>query len=212
MKNNIIFLLIALLFFGCSTVKEKMVQTGKNPREAAIHNAILDFSSSCRLYKHDSIFSVSFKDSVFLWNRNYETGEWYIDKFYEDIVFVGISVHRICAECEEYGLKFNDRFLYTAETTIGSKGTLPSRHIEKDGKLFYWWDNDYPLTKEMLTILWKYDLLFDDTKGLLGGFPQFSIDDSQKVAHYYFCKNDLSKYKRVVTNKGYYKPPKLKCR
>ncbi|MDR0231502.1 MAG: hypothetical protein LBI82_05220 [Dysgonamonadaceae bacterium] len=164
------------------------------------------------MYKNDSIFSVRFEDSVFYLALNLETGQRYRDKFYEDRVLVLISAHRICVECEEHGLKFNDRFLYTAETIVGSKGKLPSRYIEKDGKLFYWWDNDYPLTEEMLAILWKYDLLFDDTKGLVG-FPQFSIDEKLKGVHYYFCRNNLSKFKRVVTNiaPGYYKPPKLNC-
>jgi len=207
--QNIIFLLIILLLFGCSSVRKAMIQTGENIQETAIHNAILDFSTNCSLYKKDSIFEVSFQDTLYTYalkqvdERNFS---WERDKLYEDIVTVGISAHRICVECEEYGLKFNDRFLYTAETTVGSKGKLPSRHIIKDGKLFFWWDDDYPLTEEMFAILWKYDLLFDDTEGLVG-FPQFSTG-KQKGATYYFCRNDLSKYKRVVTNVGlgYYKP------
>ena len=185
-----------------------LVNTGENIKDVAINNAILDFSSSCKLYKNDSVFSVSFEDSVFLFTFNREASHWYRDKFYEDIVLVGISAHRINEPCEEYC----DKFLYTAKTTVGSKGNLPSRYIEKEDKLFYWWDDDYPLTEEMLTILWKYNLLYDDTEGLIG-FPQFTINDSQKGAHYYFCKSNSSKYKRIVTNigVGYYKPPKLKC-
>jgi hypothetical protein len=206
------FILLALFASlsstGCISVKNGLIKTGENVRDIAIHNAVLDFSNSCRLYRNDSVFSVSFEDSVFFLALNYATGERYRDKFYEDRVLASISAHRMDESCGECC----DRFLYTAETAAGSKGKLPSRHIEKDGKLFYWWDDDYPLTEEMLAILWKYDLLCDDTEGLTG-IPDFTTDDRLKGAHYYFCKNDLSKYKRVVTNiaDGYYRPPKLKC-
>ena len=195
-------------FIGYGFFKTNLIKTSESNRDVAINNAILDFSNSCKLYKNDSVFSVSFEDSVFLLALDREASRWYRDKFYEDMIFVSISAHRISVPCEEHC----DKFLYTAKTTVGSKGILPSRYIEKGGKLFYWWDDDYPLTEEMLAILWKYNLLYDDTEGLIG-FPQFTINDSQKGAHYYFCKNDLSKYKRVVTNigHGYYKPPKLKC-
>ena len=192
------------------------IRYGENIKETAIHSAILDFSSNCNLYKKDSIFRVSFEDTLYsrmlkqITEIKFELTRG--NTFYDGIVVVSISAHRICVECEEYGLKFNDRYLYTAETTVGSKGKLPSRYVIKDGKLFFWWDDDYPLTEEMLAILWKYDLLFDDTQGLIK-IPQFSINDKQKGVHYYFCRNDLSIYKRVVTNigLGYYKPPKLKC-
>lgn len=210
-KYLILFATFIIMSFICYG---SFVKADENIKDIAINSAILDFSNSCKEYKNDSIFSVSFEDSVFYLALNLETAQRYKDKFYENVVAVGVSAHRICVECEEYGLKFNDRFLYTAQTTVGSKGSsLPTRYIEKDGKLFYWFDDDYPLTEEMLAILWKYDLLFDDTKGLVG-FPQFSINDSQKGVHYYFCKNDLSRYKRIITNIaiGYYKPPKLKCK
>lgn len=200
---------VIVSFFAYGSLKTSLIKTGENTKDKAINNAVLNFSNSCKLYKNDSVFSVSFEDSVFLLAFDRGASRWYRDKFYDDIVLVSISAHRISVPCEEHC----DKFLYTTNTTVGSKGKLPSRYIEKDGKLFYWWDDDYPLTEEMLAILWKYNLLYDDTKGLIG-FPQFTIDDSQKGAHYYFCKNDLSKYKRVITNIGfgYYKPPKLKCK
>jgi hypothetical protein len=217
--NLTISLLTILLLFGCSSVKKGMMQTGENIEEVAIHNAILDFSTDCNLYKKDSIFSVSFEDSVFnegvfvrVDENSYKdrrTHEWKRGSLYDGIVVVGISAHRISEYCEECC----DKFLYTKETTVGSKGKLPSRYIVKDDKLFFWWDDDYPLTEEMLDILWKYNLLCDDTDDKIG-LPDFSTDDSLKGADYYFCKSDLSKYKRVITNigLGYYQPPKLNCK
>ena len=60
---NIILLLIIFLLCGCVSLKKEMTQTGENMQAVAIHNAILDFSKSCKLYKNDSVFSVNFNDS-----------------------------------------------------------------------------------------------------------------------------------------------------
>jgi len=200
---------VIVSFVGCEFIKANSVKSGKNIRDVAINNAILDFSNSCKLFKSDLVFSVSFEDTVFLLAFDRKASRWYREKFYEDMALVSISAHRIGNDCGECC----DKFLYTEKTTVGSKGTLPSRYIEKDEKLFFWWDDDYPLTEEMLAILWKYNLLCDDTKGLIV-LPDFTTNDRLKGAHYYFCKNDLSKFKRIITSiaNGYYKPPKLKCK
>jgi len=205
-----ILLLTILLLFGCSSVKNGIIQTRENLQETAICNAILDFSQSCKLYKNDSVFSVNFTDSVFgkavlvqVDENSYKdrrTHEWKRGSLCNGLVAVGILAY------PEY------KFLFTANTKVGQKGHLPSRYIIKDGKLFYWFDDNYPLTQDMLDLLWKYNLLQDDEGGLIIS-PDNPINDRQKGVDYYFCKNNLLKYKRVVTNigLGYYKPPKLKC-
>ena len=97
--------------------------------------------------------------------------------------------------------------------TIGST-RLPIKYIVKEKKLFYWYDSDYSLTKETINALSQFNV-FDfvdhtDLVALLGGY----IDEKAKGAHYYFCKNDLANYKRIMTNRamGLYNPPKLKCK
>ena len=196
-----------VLFVGCKSSKIYLTSIGENG-DVAINNAILDFSNSCKLYKNYSMFYVWLEDSVFHLVFNYEDQQWQRNEFYDDRIIVHISPHQVSKPCEEHC----DKYLYTVETKVGSKGKLPSRYMEKDGKLFFWWDNEYSLSEEMLTILWKYDLLYDDTEGLIG-FPEFTTNEKTKGAVYYFCKSDFNKYKRVVTNigSGYYKPPKLKC-
>jgi starvation-inducible outer membrane lipoprotein len=108
--------------------------------------------------------------------------------------------------------KNNMKMLLTESTKVGSIGKLPSRYVEINGKLFYWWDNDYILSEDAIAVFHKYNLLQDDEGGIIK-FPDFIIDDAQKAAHYYFCKNDLTKYKKVITNIGigYYDTPGLKC-
>lgn len=192
---KIVICFAVLLLLGCSSLKNSMIKTGENIKEVAIYNAILDFSKKCSLFQKDSVFSVSFKDSLYslvlkqIDERNFR---WVRDRFYEGVVTVSILAF------PEY------QFYYSEET----KGKLPSRYVIKAGKLFYWSDHNYTVTEEMLAVLWKYNLLQEDFL-----IPEFSTNDSQKGADYYFCKNDLSKYKRVITNKaiGYYDPPKLKC-
>jgi hypothetical protein len=138
--------------------------------------------SSTKLYRNNTVFSV-------------KTGD--MD---ENILIVRIG-------------KNNTKLLITSNAVVGSfSSSLPSRFIEKQGKLFFWWDDYYPLTEEALSIYKKYNLLQDD-EGSVITVPDFIIDDAQKAAHYYFCRDDLSKYKKIITNKGigYYDPPKLRC-
>lgn len=199
--QKIIYLFSLLLILGCSSLKNAVMTKGENSQEVAIHNAILDFSTNCNLFKKDSVFSVSFRDSVFnegtfvrVDEKTYKDGrthEWKRGALYDGIVSVEISASGY-------------QYYYSEET----KAKLPSRYIIKDGKLLYWWDNNYPVTEEMIAVLWKYNCLQTDLI-----IPEHSIDDSRKGANYYFCKNNLSKYKRLITNigMGYYKPPKLKC-
>lgn len=213
MKHFISYLLFISLLFstlsGCASVKKELIRTGDNDQAIAIHNAIVDFSHSCRLYKKDSVFSVSYHakvyDEAYLTKRydpmfGNEIMTWMPGPLREDLVLVTIS-----AAPEAH-------FLVTANTRVGENGHIPSRYVIMDGKLFYWFDDSYPLTKEMLDILWKYNLLQDDDGGLIT-VPDNPINDSKKGADYYFCKNNLTKYKRIVTNigHGFYKPPKLKC-
>jgi hypothetical protein len=207
MKINrfVYYFLVIILFESCISFKEtsfrKMtIQT--DDKNKVIEFAIQNFSKNCRLYKTDTVFSVCFIDTLHrlvlkkLDDRNYK---WVRGEIYEGIVAVCI-------------VGTYNSFLLTKDTKIGSKGTLPSRFIEKDKKLFYWWDDDYPLTEKTLEIFHKYNLLQDDEGGIIK-IPDFITDDSKKGVDYYFCKNDLTKYKKVITNKGigYYKPPKLNC-
>jgi hypothetical protein len=185
---------------SCVTFKDNLAQTGG--QEKQIQNAILDFSNTTRLFKKDSVFSVSFDDTLYRMTLNKVSdgnSTWIKGKPYKGIKTVNI-------------LGTYNKFLLTDSTKVGSKGYLPSRYVEKNGKLFYWWDDDYPITEETLAVLKKYNLLQDND----GGWriiPDISVDDSKKGADYYFCQNDLTNYKKVITNKaiGYYDAPKLNC-
>jgi hypothetical protein len=177
-----LIILLAVFIYGCYVPKAAFVKSGNN-QEDAIQMAILDFSTISKLYKRDSVFSVEIHGLV----NNV------------DLLIVNVG-------------KNNKKLLVTKDAIVGSTGKLPSRCFEKDGKLFFWWDDNYELTENTIALLNKFNLLQDDNNGTIK-IPDFIIDDAQKAAHYYFCKEDISSYEKVITNKGigYYDPPALKC-
>ncbi|MDR1517840.1 MAG: hypothetical protein LBS52_07095 [Dysgonamonadaceae bacterium] len=85
-----------------------------------------------------------------------------------------------------------------------------------EGKLFFWDDPNYGLTEEMIKVLMDYniaDLLENSEVNHILGQEWQGIDRRTKGADYYFCKENLNNYKRVITSAaaGWYEPPKLKC-
>lgn len=184
MRIKYFLILIGILLFFGNCNSFKRGLTRIGDEENAIQNAILDFINTSRLYKKNSVFSIGVYELI----NN------------EELLVVRIGVN-------------NTKMLLTANTKVGSKGKIPSRFIEQGGKLFFWRDDDYPLTEKTLAVFRKYNLLQDSENERII-FPDSKIDDVQKAVHYYFCKNDLSRYKKVVTNKGvgYYLPPNLNCR
>lgn len=181
--NKIIFILVAASVIVVSCGAQKNLLKQSGSENDPILNAISDFSKTTKLYKKDSVFSV---EMLGLSNN-------------KDVIAVRIG-------------KNGRKILLTKDANIGTKGKVPSRYIEKDGKLFFWWDDEYPLTENALAVFNRYNLLQDDNNGTIK-IPDFVTDDAQKAAHYYFCKGDLLKYKKVVTNKGigYYDIPNLNC-
>lgn len=188
---------------GISLSQKLSAQNGKKNAEVAIHNTISDFAKSCYLFKKDSVFHVSVENTFrrLTLQINGSSAKWVCDSIYSNILVVQISGE-------------TNKIPYFSDAAVGSKGKLPSRYAIIKGRLFYWDDNDYPLTEETLFVLKEYNLLSNviDVNNIT--FPDFTIDDSKKGADYFYCSNNLSKYlKRIITNigLGYYKPPKLKC-
>jgi len=195
-------LVLLVMLVSCGAFKKELAQTGE--QKEAIKNAILDFSNTSRLYKKDTVFSVSFQDPLYrmvLKETNDGNGKWVEGEPHKGVVSVSIGA--------DYS-----KMLLTDSVKVGNKGVkIPTRYIEKDGKLFYWWDDDYALTQETLDVLGKYDLLLKDDMNGVVEFYDFAINDAQKGVHYYFCKNNLLKYKKVTTHKaiGYYDAPSINC-
>jgi hypothetical protein len=183
MKTIIYILSLHLALTPNSCQNTKNIVAKKQSSIDAIEIALADFPINKRLYKKDSVFSIQL---VGLRNN-------------ENIIVVRIS-------------KNSSKLLFNKSATVGSRGKLPSRFVERDNKLFFWWDDNYQLTDTAIKVYSKYNLLQDDQNGAIH-VADFEINERQKSAHYYFCKSDLSHFKKVITSRGigYYKAPNLKC-
>lgn len=178
-------LIIIALFIMSCSSWKNRLQEEVGDKNTAIHNVIADFSHKSSLYRKNKVFSIS------------------IQEINEEKIVIGI-------------LPTRDKFLPMPEDTIGNnRGYIPTNFAEKDDKLFYWTDSTRILTKEVINILSKFDLI--DSINVQGfvAIPEGAmiIDDKQKGVDYYICRNNLKIYKKVVTNigYGYYKPPNLNC-
>ena len=199
MRRPIILLLLWFLLVNFYSQK-KYIPQSTNFVEFAIYEAITDFADNCRLFKQDSIFYITTLDTLkhYTLQRNQGTLEWICDSIYANLFVINI-------------IPSINKLFYLPDAVVGSKGKLPSRYVIVKGKLFYWDDDDYPLTEETLSVLKKYDALTDMIHDRV--LPETVLDESKKSIHYYFCRNNLLKYKRAASSKsaGYYRPPKLKC-
>ena len=199
MRRPIILLLLWFLLVNFYSQK-KYIPQSTNFVEFAIYEAITDFADNCRLFKQDSIFYITTLDTLkhYTLQRNQGTLEWICDSIYANLFVINI-------------IPSINKLFYFPDAVVGSKGKLPSRYVIVKGKLFYWDDDDYPLTEETLSVLKKYDALTDMIHDRV--LPETVISDSKEIAFYYFCRNNLLKHKRAASSKsaGYYRPPKLKC-
>jgi len=193
-KTTTFLLIITLLsgFINCSSIKNDLYKSGD--KNKVIKNAILDFSNSCSIYKKDSVFMISYNKNLVkmvLKKVDNKNQEWVESETNFNISTVNISPN------------YNKLF-------VDNKENLPSMCIEKNGKLFYWWEENQSTSEDVINKLKKYNIATNDMISALDS----GVDDSQKSAHYYFCKSDLSNYNRIITNKalGYYESPSMDCK
>lgn len=150
---------------------------------SAISNAITDFLNSSGKHDNDTVYSIG------------------IENINNDIIAITIS-----------GTDF--KITPTPETIIGSTTkTIPTQYLEKNGKLFYWHDNKTILTKDIIDVMSKYKIIDSMNVNGIVGIPEYTIDESKKGVHYYFCKNNFRNYKKIKTNRalGYHRRPFLDC-
>lgn len=90
---------------------------------------------------------------------------------------------------------------------------FPTKFKEIRGNLFYWNDANDVLNQDMIDIMRKYDILNTLEYPNYGIPAENSHSYSKGAIHYFFCKTNYLKYKKVKTTVsiGYYKPPNLNC-
>ena len=197
-KYRLLFLiLISSTLVCCDSYRNQLFNSGD--KNQAILNAVIDFSNTTSSYNKYSVFYVKSYDTLYrkvlekVSDRNYK---WINSKPYNDIIAITIS-----------GSNDKHRFELTENNGIGTKGFLPSKYIEKDGKLFIWYDDTISMNEKTLSILKKYNLIVIDEPGMI------TTDETKKGAHYYFCRKNLKKYKKKLSNIaiGFYDAPEINC-
>lgn len=187
-------MLTAFFLFSCSSWKESLIKEGD--QKAAIQNTILDFSHTKKLFKQDSVFYIGVDDPLVIF-REGET-RWIPDKTHEEII--GISI-----------VGDSENLYHKSDLELNKPNEnprVPSKFIIHQEKLFLWYDDTQPITQELVDTLTQFGLVRDNDEELF-----VIIDDGKKGASYYFCKSDLSRYKKSVNNiaLGYEGVPKLNC-
>jgi hypothetical protein len=190
-------MLISITLMSCGSYRNQLLSSGD--QNQAILNAIIDFSNTNVSYKKYSVFHVTFYDTLYrkiLEKESERNFSWVNGKPYKNIIAITIS-----------GSDNKHIYQLTEKNGIGTKGFLPPKYTEKDGKLFIWYDDNIPMDEKTLSVLKKYELVSTDEPGMI------RTDERKKGAHYYFCRKNLKKYKKKVTNIaiGYYDAPKIDC-
>lgn len=180
--KNLIYLLVLFIFWNCNTYKKNII--AKGDQNVMVQNAITDFLNTSNLANKDSVFHITV-DSI---NRTVS----------------GVSIMGV-----------TNKFQVFPKNKINSKDDwFPSRYVEKNGKLFIWADSTYGLKENIIKVMSDYkvlDTINPNSLEDLARSMEFSTDDSKKAQHYYFCKNDLTQYKKLKTSVaiGWYKIPNL---
>lgn len=150
----------------------------------------------------DSCIRTAIKD--FAKGKRFDDKVYSVDVYLEDSEVIGISI---------FGQE--NKYYASPVNKVGSlPGSFPTGYMEIDNKLFCWQVPDKPITSEIIAILSKYDHIDSTYADSFNGIiPEYIVDDKKKAMHYYFCKNNIRKFKKVKTSIGigYYKRPKLEC-
>ena len=157
----------------------------------------------------------TYKKNIELTTENNDFIENAINDFSKTKLFKKGTVFNLKIESniEEYILitiiESKNKFLYSELKKIEDQ-TIPSKYFELNNKLFLWWDNNFKPDEKNISVLKKYEMLYfsEDKFELLN---EYSIDENIKGIDYFFCKNEPSKYKKVITTKTFYKAPKINC-
>jgi hypothetical protein len=168
---------------------------------------LLIIIQSCGTWRHDLIahgdYNEAVKNAILDFSKTSslvnDDNAFFI--FVEDIndEIVGISISGSTS-----------KFLVTADGKSDVNNMFPTRYLEKNSKLFYWDDSKVPLSLEILSKLDEYGQI-DSLESI--AFATLIIDDGKEGINYYFCKNNLLKYKKMKSTKSLsiYNLPLLNC-
>jgi hypothetical protein len=166
-----------------SCASYKDLMIANGDQNDAVKNAIYDFVKKSRLSKKSDVFKVN------------------ITHVNDKVLAVSI-------------IEAVDKLMPDPDNKIGtSHSNFPTRYLEQEGKLFYWYDSTDVITLRLISVLSEYNQI-DSTNVNSIVEIKGTLNESLKGVDYFFCKKNLLKFKRVVTDRavGWYDPPKLNCK
>ncbi|MBS1504466.1 MAG: hypothetical protein JST32_20565 [Bacteroidetes bacterium] len=195
MRHTVLIVFLSLLSF---TAQSQEIQD----RDQVRLNAIQDFVKT-KLFKMDSVFHVKVYDTLYrvafdtISKNNYRSKA---GRAYPEIIAVDI-------------LGSSYKYVLDTTTDLNTQKGIPSRFLEQNGKLFIWYDDHHPLMDSTIKMLDKYHLIVRGRKGDWDKLV-WGTDDAKKGATYYFCRSNLTVFRRIITSAGtgWYDPPKIKCK
>ncbi|MHA4895371.1 hypothetical protein ACXZ1K_11500 [Pedobacter sp. PWIIR3] len=203
MKSEKIFQnVICLLTFVVTLGLVNLAVAQSSIRLAAANKAIHEFVSNSKISSKAKVFWVAVNDNLARYELQKEPDSNGVHFSIPVETFDGIFVS-IKVECYQYPV---------SKLGLANNPILPTRALQVGEKLFIWRDKDNALTEETLTILRKYNLLFDDEGGVRNVMEKV-FPTKYKPTYYYFCRTDLTKFKTILTwnSSEYVSFPKLKC-
>jgi hypothetical protein len=150
----------------------------------AVKNAIYDFTNTSRLSKKDSVFYAFVED-------------------FEEIYWT-VAI-----------LSEENKLFPTEKNKIGSnRPYFPTQYLIENKKLFYWYDSTSFVTNDLVEVLVKYNQIDSLNANGFVGIPDYTKDESKPGMLYYFCKSNILKYKKIISDKMIKKRQliKLKCK
>ncbi|WP_163213728.1 hypothetical protein [Bacteroides sp. 519] len=189
-------LLLLLVLISCTS---KSLKQGE--KETTINNAISDFLETEKDFLRDKVFGVFYYDTI--GRIAYEKVDSMHYRPYRTVTYEDKVAVTIYPTYYQYPQLPTDSF---------PEAGAPTRYYIKDNKLFYWYDEDYPLTKEMVDVLKSYNLIYYITETIPDSLT-IVVPYNDNGVDYFFCRKNLSKFTKITTDKavGYYDIPLLNC-
>ena len=198
-------ILIVFLFLLCSDVGAQLHQSQSQVAELQVYDktriSAIRYFSKTKLYKIDSVFIITLYDTLHRVAIDTISKNHYVSRrgqAYPNIIAVNV-----------FGV--NTKYFFDTTVNLNHQKGIPSRFIEQNGKLFIWRDEDFQLTDSTINVLDKYHRI---SRGGPGDWISGGGDELKQGADYYFCRSNLTVYKKKITNRaiGHYEPPTVNCK
>ena len=172
MKKLISIFIISFLLYSCASWRKNLIACGGF--DEAMQNAITDFAYTERgeecVYE---LFTIPSDNKFYPYD-----GEVYYR------VYITTALNPVFCRSKEEILD-----------VVGIKGEgvkFPTGYVERNGKLFLWYDSNIPVTEGLVEALLKYKHVDSISE------PYFRYTDlDENGREYYFYKDDLLNYKKM---------------